>query len=115
MELDTGSSLLIIPLRLYSAHFADFELSPSSVVLKTYTGERMRPTGAMNVTVEYDAQVCAQLLVVGACSLLYALFGRDWLKLIRMDWLRVFHVGKVKREEEPPKLSLRQRLRQRPS
>ena len=38
MELDTGSALSIIPLRLYSAHFADLELSPSSVVLKTYTG-----------------------------------------------------------------------------
>ena len=45
MELDTGSALSIIPLRLYSAHFADLELSPSSVVLKTYTGERVRPTG----------------------------------------------------------------------
>ena len=101
MELDTGSALSIIPLRLYSAHFADLELSPSSVVLKTYTGERVRPTGALDVTVECNEQkVQAQLLVVDTCG--PPLFGRDWLKLIRIDWPRVFRVEKVKREEEPP-------------
>ena len=101
MELDTGSALSIIPLRLYSAHFADLELSPSSVVLKTYTGERVRPTGALDVTVECNEQkVQAQLLVVDTCG--PPLFGRDWLKLIRIDWPRVSRVEKVKREEEPP-------------
>ena len=101
MELDTGSALSIIPLRLYSAHFTDLELSPSSVVLKTYTGERVRPTGALDVTVECNEQkVQAQLLVVDTCG--PPLFGRDWLKLIRIDWPRVFRVEKVKREEEPP-------------
>ena len=70
-------------------------------MLKTYTGERVRPTGALDVTVECNEQkVQAQLLVVDTCG--PPLFGRDWLKLIRIDWPRVFRVEKVKREEEPP-------------
>ena len=69
-------------------------------MLKTYTGERVRPTGALDVTVECNEQkVQAQLLVVDTCG--PPLFGRDWLKLIRIDWPRVFRVEKVKREEEP--------------
>ena len=100
MELDTGSALSIIPLRLYSAHFADLELSPSSVVLKTYTANECG-NRCPDVTVECNEQkVQAQLLVVDTCG--PPLFGRDWLKLIRIDWPRVFRVEKVKREEEPP-------------
>ena len=53
------------------------------------------------MTVEYNAQkVHAQLLVFDTCGL--PLLGRDWLKLIRIDFPCVFHVDKAKREEEPP-------------
>ena len=101
MELNTGSVLSVILLRLYSAHFADFKRSQSSVVLKTFTGEQAPPTGSMNVTMDHNAQkVHAQLLVVDTCG--PSLFGRNWLKLICIDWPRVFHVDNAKREEEPP-------------
>ena len=46
MELDTGSALSIIPDCLYHHHFSGLPLSPTSVVLKTYGGERIKPLGS---------------------------------------------------------------------
>ena len=57
MELDTGSALSIIPHCLYCHHLSRLPLSPSSVVLKTYSGERIKPLGVISVDVEYNGQL----------------------------------------------------------
>ena len=43
MELDTGSALSIIPDCLYRHHLSGLPLSPTLVVLTTYSGERIKP------------------------------------------------------------------------
>ena len=56
MELDTGSALSIVPECLYRQHLATTPLSPTSVVLKTYSGQRITPLGAITVHVDYNGQ-----------------------------------------------------------
>ena len=91
MELDTGSALSILPLRVYNEHFASTELQPTSTVLKPYSGHRLYPKGVLRVRVAYNNQhVEGNVYVVETDG--PALFGRDWLRSIRLDWHRLHHV-----------------------
>ena len=58
MELDTESALLIIPDCLYRHNLRRLLLSPTSVVLGTYSGERIIPLGKITVNIEYISQHC---------------------------------------------------------
>ena len=49
MEVDTGAALLIISEATRKFMFADETLHPSSLVLKTYTDERMEVMGTLNM------------------------------------------------------------------
>ena len=60
-------------------------LKPTNVVLSTYTGETVHPLGEAFVNVEYSgSQYSLPLLIVreGSC----ALFGRNWLVDVKLDW-----------------------------
>ena len=98
LELDTGSALSILPLRVHNEHFASTELQPTSTVLKPYSGHRLYPKGVLRVRVAYNNQhVEGNVYVVETDG--PALFGRDWLRSIRLDWHRLHHV-----REAAPKL-----------
>ena len=85
MELDTGSIVSIILYCLYRHHLSGLPLSPTSVVLKTYSDERVKPLGVISVDVEYNGQHHdGKALIVKTDG--PPLFGRDWLQHIRMDW-----------------------------
>ena len=88
LELDTGSALSIIPDCLYRHHLSGLPLSPTSVVFKTYSGERIKPLGVISVDVEYNGQHHdGKALIVKTDG--PPLFGRDWLQHIRIDWSHV--------------------------
>ena len=90
MELDTGSALSIIPDCLYRHHLSGLPLSPTSVVLKTYSGERIKPLGVISVDVEYnDQHHDGKALIVKTDG--PPLFGRNWLQHIQIDWSHVHH------------------------
>ena len=92
MELDTGSALTIIPDRLYQRHLSEQPLAPTSVILRTYSGERIKPLGAIHVEVEYNGQHHEGKAVVVKTDG-PALFGRDWLQHIRIDWSHVHRLA----------------------
>ena len=85
MEIDTGSAVSIITERVYLEYFQHLQLQESSLQLRTYTGEVVKPEGVINVTVIYQEQAKVLPLYVlkskGPC-----LFGRDWMAQIRLDW-----------------------------
>ena len=85
MEIDTGSAVSIITERVYLEYFQHLQLQESSLQLRTYTGEEVKPEGVINVTVIYQEQAKVLPLYVlkskGPC-----LFGRDWMAQIRLDW-----------------------------
>ncbi len=57
-------------------------------LLQTYTGERIKVLGEMQVQVKYGKQRKPLVLVVvdGTGS---GLFGRNWLEQLRLDWKRI--------------------------
>ncbi|XP_021354167.1 uncharacterized protein K02A2.6-like [Mizuhopecten yessoensis] len=87
MELDTGSAVSVVTEKVYVEQLNGKlkDLSDTQVYLKTYSGEKLRPRGIVNVRVEYEGQKKTLKLYVvpkGGTSL----FGRDWLREITLKW-----------------------------
>ena len=85
MELDTGSAVSVLPYKQYKEHFGHEKLAKSLATLQTYTGEKITPKGEMKCNVRFKGQEKElTLLVVETPG--PALFGRDWLSKIQLDW-----------------------------
>lgn len=85
MDLDTGASLTIVSEKIWKDISKDQALDKSSVRLTTYTGEAIEILGQKDVLVEYQNQrCCLPLVVVGGQG--PALFGRNWLEHLNLDW-----------------------------
>ncbi len=69
----------------YKKHFPKLKLKHTTVKLKTYTGERITPLGKLNVKVKYKNQRCNLELYVLKYGVV-PLFGRQWLRHIRLNW-----------------------------
>ena len=85
MELDTGASLTIMSENTLKQKLPNVKLQPSTVILKTYSGELLKVLGQAQVKVTYKAQeVTAPLIAVAGEG--PTLFGRNWLQIIQLDW-----------------------------
>ena len=69
----------------YKQCFQNCKLAKTDVKLKTYTEEKMEVLGQIQVTVKYQDQVCELPLIVVKGNG-FPLFGRNWLKEIRLNW-----------------------------
>ena len=87
MEVDTGASLSVISEELYNYLFSAGQapqLVESGIVLRTYTGEEVKPEGSCSVNVCYDGvEYSLPLLVVGGKG--PALLGRNWREKIKLN------------------------------
>ncbi|XP_060085398.1 uncharacterized protein K02A2.6-like [Ylistrum balloti] len=88
MELDTGSAVTIIPKSKLDEHFSAYSLKDTNVRLKTYSGEQIRPLGTVKFNVNLHDQT-KQLDVYAVAQNGPTLFGRDWLKQLKLDWHEV--------------------------
>ena len=61
MEVDTGAAVSIMSGAMFAAYFPDKHLSPSTVTLKTYTGETMKVLGEVEVSMQYKQQPLQRL------------------------------------------------------
>ena len=96
MEVDTGAAVSVAPESAITALLQTTNLEPTSVVLRTYTGEQIPVRGVLSVSVGYGGKTYPHLkLLSGPC-----LIGRDWLRVIRLDWRNIAKVT-----AEPPKSS----------
>ena len=104
MELDTGSAVSILPLQMYKKLFRRHPLMKTEVILRTYSGEKISPEGVMNVRVQYNNQTKnLQLYVVKTQG--PALFGRDWLRQIQLNWRTIKSITKkVPRKDRQQRL-----------
>ena len=99
MELDTGSAISVIPIGTYKHMFSHKKLSETNTTLKTYSGQTIKPAGIINVKVTYEGQENnLDLFVVKNDS--PALFGRSWLKCIKLDWNSIKFLNTSKSTEE---------------
>ena len=84
MELDTGSAVSVIPIRIYKELFHHKPLSVTNARHKTYSGQTIIPAGIINVSVNYEGQEhnLNSFIVKNDCP---SLFGRAWSKHIKLD------------------------------
>lgn len=85
MEVDTGAAVTIISERVRKKFFPKEKLRPSSLLLRTYTGEAMPVVADIQVQVKYGDQQCTLDLTV-VCGAGSSLLGQDWLQHLRLDW-----------------------------
>ena len=85
MEVDTGAALSPAPESAVAALLPSAELQPTNVVVKTYTG-KVDPCEGHAVSHGQQTYRNLKLLVQGSSP---SLMGRDWLKVIRLDWRNI--------------------------
>ena len=89
MEVDTSACCSTVSKNVYDAELSDYPIQPVGVILRNYSGEKIPVVGKITVPVKYENQEHILDLIVLD---LPALFGRDWLSRIRVDWRNVFKV-----------------------
>ena len=90
MELDTGAAVSIIGEKEAQEMFPNTKLRRSEMVLKTYTSDRIKVVGEIDVDVLYQNQSHALVLVVVSGDG-PTLFGRNWLEAINLNWNQIAH------------------------
>ena len=102
MELDTGAGNSIVSKSTYYQLWPESKRPPlqtSTVLLKTYTGEKLQVLGVTDVVAEYQQQSeRMQLHIVDGNG--PSLFGRDWLQKIKLDWREVHHLSGSATEQQ---------------
>ncbi|KAJ8346679.1 hypothetical protein SKAU_G00280800 [Synaphobranchus kaupii] len=87
-EVDTGASRSVIGEATYKrihGHDSAVKLMPSSTVLRSYTGQNIKECGSVHVMADYNGQeALLNLLVVSGRGT--NLLGRDWIKVLNLDW-----------------------------
>ena len=91
MEVDTGASLSVISEGTYKNLVSENRAPPlekSGIVLRTYTGEEVKPEGVCTVDVDYEGgKYSLSLLVVSGEG--PALLGRNWPEEIKLNCPRI--------------------------
>ena len=97
MEVDIGAAVSVISRSLYDELFRGFSLNSVTTRLSTYSGEVLKVCGELPVRVLYHGQESTQKLLVVE-NAVHPLFGRYWLRAIRLDWSTFQQVHKVHTE-----------------
>ena len=85
MELDTGASVSLVSEKTWRKQLQEVPLQHSDTTMRTYTGEGIKVLRQVMVQIEYGIQEAKlPLLVVPGSG--PSLFGRNWLKSIRLNW-----------------------------
>ena len=100
MEVDTGASLSVISVKTFQALWGgegEPRLKKTSVVLQTYTGEKVKPKGEVEVKVAHNGQETkVPLLVVEGGG--PPLIGRNWLEKIKLDLAQIKQLKHTEKE-----------------
>ena len=103
-KIDTGAAVSLISEQQQKSLLPETTIQPSTLKLKTYTGEQMSVLGELPVEVNYEDQTANLVLVVVAGDG-PRLFGCSWLQYLRLDWKTIANVA-------PTHTSLEQLLEQ---
>ncbi len=92
MEVDTGATYSLMSKVTFDRLWPRKSLDKSEVKLCTYSKEPITVMGSCCVNVEYAGQIVQDipLLVVQGSG--PTLFGRSWLKVIRLNWQAIHNV-----------------------
>ena len=93
MELDTGATFSVIGYDTYARMWKEnYDMKYTDIKLQAFGGNKVSVAGEMDVPVKYGDQKCKHmpLLVVNVTE--PALFGRNWLARIKLDWHNTFTI-----------------------
>lgn len=79
-ELDTGATVTVMSEQNFCEHFSHLTLKPSSLRLKTYTGEALRVVGEADLEVSHGNQGPKTLTLAVVAGNGPPLLGRNWLQ-----------------------------------
>ena len=85
MELDTGAAVSVMSSKAKDKLFPNLKLETTSVILTTYTGEKITVLGKLIVEVKYGKQH-KQLPLYVVKGNGPSLLGRNWLTVINLNW-----------------------------
>lgn len=88
-EVDTGAAYSLINKSTFSLLFPRGpDPMPTTIHLHTYTGDPVPVLGSSEVNIEYRSQTTTlPVIVVGGNG--PNLFGRDWMRHIRLNWTEI--------------------------
>lgn len=88
MELDTGAGVSVISEAEYKQLLPKMKLEDTNLRLQTYSGEKIEPKGKIQCNVKLNGQSrMLDLYVVEGSG--KALFGREWLHELKLDWTQI--------------------------
>ena len=93
LGVDTAADYSIMAHSVYLEKFADTPLTPSKVVLRTYTGEVLEVSGEKQCNVIYKDKHYSLPVVVVNYSAKPTLPGKNWLRQIKLAWGEVLRVA----------------------
>ena len=94
MELDTGAAVSVMSEKQWEAVFGETKsLYPyEGRPLQGYSGHELQVIGQATVDVEYAQQTKQLPLLIVAGDQRPALFGRDWMQSIQLDWAKLHQI-----------------------
>ena len=96
MEIDTGASLSIVNDKTY-AQLAKgtlpLVLQDTNLILRTFSGELLKPMGVAKVTVNENDGQPEMLPLVVISGNQPSLIGRNWLENLKLDWGSVYKLA----------------------
>ena len=94
MELDTGATVSVISEHEWNQLFpVTNNLQPyTGKPLRGYSGKQLDIAGQATVQVIYEQQVTDLPLVIIAGMKRPALFGRNWLEAIKLNWMELYKI-----------------------
>lgn len=91
MILDTGAAVSLINYADYLKQFKHIQIGPTEHKLHTYCGTPLTVLGEIPVKCVYGEQnMTLPLVIVKADVYAPPLFGRNWLRCIKLDWKGIF-------------------------
>ena len=96
MQLDTGCAVTIVPKSFYDKYCTNVELQSTDIVLNTYSGEKLYPLGKVDVDIVYENSSYSSLPLIVTQEGTTPLFGRNWLKVIKLNWRNLPGVNYIK-------------------
>ena len=90
MELDTGAAVSVMSEQQWKSMTNGETVKPyQGKPLRGYSGHEVKVVGQAKVKVEYEGKQAQLPLLIVESEHKPALFGRDWITAIKLDWTRV--------------------------
>ena len=89
MEVDTGASVTVMPVKLFESLWPGRHIDTTGVRLSGYSKEPIPVKGCCKVNIVYQGQRVDKATLIVVDSMGPALFGRDLLSRIRLNWSEI--------------------------